>query len=87
MYKLSVSRGFVQAGRDEAAVAKAAKQDALAAKRERLKAAVLSQQVAAIKARKQQQQQQSRGAGGSGTAGVGAAGAAKAGGKAAEGPK
>lgn len=47
----------LQAGRDEAAVAKAFKDEALAAKRALLKAAFLSQQLQALKAGKQQQQQ------------------------------
>jgi hypothetical protein len=55
----------LQAGRDEAAVAKAGKEEALAAKRAKLKAAFLSQQVKALKASKQQQQSKAAAAAGS----------------------
>lgn len=51
---------LLQAGRDEAAVAKAARDEVLAAKRAKLKAAFLSQQVKALKAGKQQKQQQAK---------------------------
>jgi hypothetical protein len=54
---------LLQAGRDEAAVSRAAKDDAVAAKRAQLKAAFINQQVKALKAN--QQQQQSKAAGGS----------------------
>jgi len=70
---------LLQAGRDEAAVAKAAKDEALAAKRERLKAALLAQQVAAIKAKKQQQQQKQQQQSKKAAAAAGSGGSSRAG--------